>query len=234
MSDDVRLFRGDCLEVMRTLPAGCVDAVVTDPPYGIGFDYGDAHDDTPEAYKAMMLAFVGEAQRLVNGGAVFVWQAMLTADKWHEWFPSGYRIFAACKSFVQWRPVSVQYSWDPVIFWGKQPGVPSVYRKDYHEQRLAPFGAFREKVGHPCPRPIEQVVTVVELASIPGATVLDPFMGSGTTGVACVRTGRRFIGIESHEPYFRIAERRIAEAQAQPPLFPHERAPQAVTLEMFA
>ena len=54
-------------------------------------------------------------------------------------------------------------------------------------------------------------------------TVLDPFMGSGTTGVACVRTGRRFIGIEISEQYFAIAQRRIAEAQLQPTLIRHER-----------
>lgn len=56
----------------------------------------------------------------------------------------------------------------------------------------------------------------------PGATVFDPFMGSGTTGVACVRTGRDFIGAETDPTCFAIAECRIAEAQLQPPLIPHE------------
>ena len=59
----------------------------------------------------------------------------------------------------------------------------------------------------------------MEQANIPiGATVLDPFMGSGTTGVACVQTGRSFIGIELDAGYFAIAEKRIAEAQLQPRL----------------
>ena len=66
----------------------------------------------------------------------------------------------------------------------------------------------------------------LDKANVPiGATVLDPFMGSGTTGVACVRTGRRFIGIEIDPTYFAIAQRRIAEAQLQPALF----APNAPT-----
>jgi DNA modification methylase len=52
-----------------------------------------------------------------------------------------------------------------------------------------------------------------------GATILDPFMGSGTTGVACVKTGRNFIGVEIDPTYYAIAERRIHDAQQQPPLF---------------
>jgi DNA modification methylase len=79
---------------------------------------------------------------------------------------------------------------------------------------------------HPCEKPIELIVWCMGVLGIPeGATVFDPFMGSGTTGVACVRTGRNFIGCEIDASYFAIAQRRIAKAQLQPPLFPHE--PQA-------
>ena len=65
---------------------------------------------------------------------------------------------------------------------------------------------------------------IVNASTRPGATVFDPFMGSGTTGVACVRTGRNFIGCEIDPTYYAIAQRRIAEAHLQPPLFPHEAA----------
>ena len=69
---------------------------------------------------------------------------------------------------------------------------------------------------HPTQKPVPLIAWCMERAKIPiGATVLDPFMGSGTTGVACVRTGRNFIGIEIDPTYFAIAQRRIAEAQAQ-------------------
>jgi site-specific DNA-methyltransferase (adenine-specific)/modification methylase len=81
----------------------------------------------------------------------------------------------------------------------------------------------RSEVGeprlHPTQKPVALLRWCLETAKIPrGATVLDPFMGSGTTGVACVRTGRRFIGIEIEREYYDIAERRIREAQMQPPL----------------
>lgn len=211
------LHLGDCLEIMRGMADKSVDAVITDPPFGINFAYA-THDDDPELYEALMIAFVAEAQRLVGDGPVFVWQAMLNCDKWHRWFPPGFRLFAACKSFVQYRPTPVQYSWDPVVFWGKPKVDPSVYAKDYHEQRLAPFGANRERINHPCPRPLEQVQYVVELVTTMGMTVLDPFAGSGTTGVACMKTGRNFIGIEIDPTYHDIAQRRIVDAAAQPML----------------
>ncbi|MFA5054235.1 MAG: site-specific DNA-methyltransferase [Parcubacteria group bacterium] len=211
---DLRL--GDCLEILPTLAAGSVDAVVTDPPYGIGFKY-DTHKDDPAAYEAFMRQAVAEMQRLAGDGPIFVWQAMLNADRWHRWFPAGFRIFAACKSFVQYRPTQVQYSWDPVIFWGnpKTPVRRDFFARDYHEQRKAPFGKDREPRLHPCARPLEQVQYVIELATLEGETILDPFMGSGTTGVACVQTGRNFIGIEIDAGYFAIAQKRIADAQQQ-------------------
>ena len=68
---------------------------------------------------------------------------------------------------------------------------------------------------HPNEKPVSLMCKLVELCAPEGAIVLDPFMGSGSTGVACVQTGRSFIGIELDEGYFKVAQRRIAEAQAQ-------------------
>jgi site-specific DNA-methyltransferase (adenine-specific) len=209
----ITLLQGDCLEIMPTLEAGSVDAVIADPPYGIDFKYS-LHDDNPEKYEEFMKSVIKKTE-LINKGMSFFWQAMINADKWHKWFPPGFRIFAACKGFVQFRPTPIQYSFDPVIFWGKFDGDPSVYKKDWHVQRMAPFGAGREKINHPCPRPLEQVAYILEIATRPGDTVLDPFMGSGTTGIACVKTGRSFIGIELDPKYFVIAQRRVHDAQQQ-------------------
>jgi len=70
-------------------------------------------------------------------------------------------------------------------------------------------------IEHPSPKPIELYKWILEVVTNPGDLILDPFMGSGTTGVACVQTGRRFIGIEIDPKYYAIAEKRIAEAQLQ-------------------
>jgi len=79
-------------------------------------------------------------------------------------------------------------------------------------------GNSRNRV-HPTQKPVTLMEWCMEMAKVPkGATVLDPFMGSGTTGVACVKTGRNFIGIEIDETYFKIAQKRIEDAQRQPRL----------------
>ena len=209
----VQLYLGDCLDILPTLEAGSVDAVITDPPYGIDFDYGNGYDDAPGQYTDFMHSWL--ALTMTDGRPHFVWQALPNLPRFNEWFPDGYRVMAMCKGFVQYRPTPIQWSWDPVVFWGDIPCAASVYRKDWFVQRKAPFGAKRKKVDHPCPRPLESVIYAVEMGSLPGQTILDPFMGSGTTGVACVKTGRNFIGIEIDPDYYAIAEKRIAEAQQQ-------------------
>lgn len=208
----ITIYHGDCREVLPSI--GSVDCVVTDPPYGIGFKYNQ-HNDTPDGYAEMMREWIASATPLVRG-SWWVWQAMLQADSWHKWFPDGFRIFAALKGFVQFRPQSVQHSWDPVIFWGSLTcDEPSVYRKDFHYQALAPFGAGRERINHPCPRPIEQVRYVLSLATQGDACVLDPFMGSGTTLRAAKDLGLSAIGIEIDERYCEIAANRLAQKVLQ-------------------
>ena len=85
---------------------------------------------------------------------------------------------------------------------------------------------------HPTEKPIAIMEHIVKASSKPGAVVLDAFMGGGVTGKACQNTGREFIGCEISPEYFAIAQRRIAEAQLQPPLFPHEPQPQAQQLPL--
>jgi hypothetical protein len=125
---------GDCLELMKQLPDGCVDAVITDPPYGIGFKY-DAHDDSPDGYGQWLWRVLELAEsKCTSGSPCFVWQAMLNVRKFPEWFPRDYRVFAAAKNFVQMRPTAMQYAYDPVIVWwtdGK-PWSAGTASRDYH------------------------------------------------------------------------------------------------------
>jgi site-specific DNA-methyltransferase (adenine-specific) len=219
---DATLYLGDCLEILPTL--GKVDAVVTDPPYGIGFKYA-SHDDTPEGYGAWLWSVLDAAESKCRaGGPVFVWQAMLNIRHFTEWFPRKWRIFAAAKNFVQMRPTAMQFSYDPVVVWwvdGEKPWALGTASKDFHLANTAPIIATPDNIerGHPCPRPLDQMRHVVEQWVKPGDLVLDPFMGSGTTGVACAKLGRRFIGIEIEPRYFDIACKRIEQAYAQPDMF---------------
>jgi len=108
----------------------------------------------------------------------------------------------------------------PCAWYDESRRVENIIRPgDYGIRKIIPT---RDQ--HPTQKPVALAAHFIRLHTRPGDLVLDPFMGSGTTGVACVQTGRRFIGCEIDEGYYRIAERRIAEARAQLPLPPAEGA----------
>lgn len=232
---DATLYLGDCLEILPTL--GRVDAVVTDPPYGVGFKYA-SHDDTPENYGPWLWSIIEEAEKHCTDGApIFVFQAMPNCRHFSEWFPREYRIMAAAKNFVQMRPTAMQYAFDPVVVWwteGKAWSAGTASR-DWFVANTAPVVSNPANIerGHPCPRPLDQMVHIVSQWARPDSTILDPFMGSGTTGVACANLGRKFIGIEIEPKYFDIACRRICDAYKQPRLFDDPK-PEPKPQELFA
>lgn len=198
----VELYCGDCLEILPTLEAGSVDAVITDPPYGQGAGrmnlgkwraskMAKSDWDNHPADIAPLLAL--GLPTVILGGNYF---HLPPARGWLVWDKgAGFRgrSFAECElAWTNIDTVARVFTYDPLA------------RGDY-----------RDKL-HKTQKPVELMKWCMDRAKVPvGATVLDPFMGSGTTGVACVQTGRNFIGIEKDEGYFAIAQRRIAEAQAQ-------------------
>lgn len=194
MSVTVDLRLGDCLEIMGDLPNGCVDAVVTDPPYGLDFR-GEAWDASIPDWLPM--ARERCATVAFTTGQTTLWDYP-PADWVCCWFSPGSTAYSCAGGFTQWFPILLYgkagFPTDTI----RLPRIVHTYPKDFP---------------HPSPKPLALMKWLVENCAPPGATVLDPFMGSGTTGVACVETGRNFIGIEIDPQYFAIAERRIAEAQ---------------------
>lgn len=221
---DATLYLGDCLEILPTLPK--VDAVITDPPYGIGLvtktsDYRDSkHFDNGESLKASVLyrddpsfvkAMLKQALPLILSASdramIFCGPAML----WNYPEPRslGSVFTMAGAGRTAW---GFQCS-HPVLFYGKDPflqdgkgGRPNSYKDDQPNI---------EAIDHPCPKPYRWMRWAVDRSSRTGEIVLDPFMGSGTTGVACMNLGRKFIGIEIEPKYFEIACERIENAQRQ-------------------
>ena len=227
----VTLYCGDCLDILPTL--GRVDCVVTDPPYGIAWKrsanrvraskaHGGIEGDQDTSLRDAVLEAMRHVPGVVFGSfyapfpdrlkQVLVWQK--PADSGVVGSTTGFRRDAEPIFLVGPWPFRF-VAWSGVL--RSQNGISGI----------------TTETGHPHTKPIDLMVDLIRKTTKPGDIVLDPFCGSGTTGVACVRTGRRFIGIEISEQYFAVAQRRIAEAQMQPPLFPHEEErPQLQTLAL--
>jgi hypothetical protein len=201
------LYRGDCFDIMPHLPT--VDAVVTDPPFCIGYRYR-SYEDSPSKYDALMRRLVPELRRRTDHGPCFVWQSPLKAGEWHRYFPKGFRIVAACKLLPSLNGKQTCLSWDPVIFWSGRGLLQDELERDWFVSDLRPWDGYRGENPVPCPRPLDQVLHICK--SIRADSILDPFMGSGTTGVAAIQAGKSFVGIEQDPVYFAYACKRIEKA----------------------
>ncbi len=207
---DVTLRLGDCLDILPTLAPASFGAIVTDPPYGISHTSnhgaswqgrGIANDDDT-ACRDAVLAIARERE--------LPWAAF---GSWKAKKPIGVRgvliwdkgpAFGMGDLSFPWK-----MSWEEIYVGGK--GWSG--RRDEGVLRGAPIVSWESRGRvHPHQKPEWLICRLIEKLPT-DCVILDPFMGSGTTGVACVQTGRNFIGIECDAGYFAIAEKRIAEAQ---------------------
>jgi site-specific DNA-methyltransferase (adenine-specific) len=218
------VVEGDCLELMKAVPDGAVDAVITDPPYGIEWARGTWPDD-PAFYPRLLSEITDADERIAaNGSPIFVWQSATNMRKLAEWFPFEWRLFIGARNFVQMRPTHMQWAFDPVVVWwkkGAKPWTAAECSRDWfvsNNARCIGQSGNLEK-GHPCPKPLDQFVFIISQWCRLGGIVFDPFLGSGTTAVAAKKLGRHFLGFEISPEYCRIARERIALVEAQPNLF---------------
>lgn len=206
------LHRGDALRWLAEQPAGCADAVITDPPYGIAWRTRDGrkvlNDERPYIW------FLGEAARVLKDGG-----AMVCFTRWDV-----QEIWRAAIEAAGLE-VTSQLVWDRVIH-----GKGDVRRQFAPQHDLAWFAAKgefrfpgrrphsvlhvmrRSETLHPTEKPVELLLELVTTVAPEGGLVVDPFAGSGSTGVACIVSGRRFAGCELDEGHWRVAARRLGEA----------------------
>jgi len=228
---DCRLILGDCRDVLPTLPR--VDAVITDIPYGEvnrassglrNLDKGAADVETCDLSEVL--------QVLALGQSVYVWCGTeQVSELCAGLVAAGYSTRLGVWEKSNPSPMNGQYLWLSALeccVYGKRAGA------HFAEFCKAPVwrGPTAEKEDHPTPKPVWLMERQI-LASIKAnGTVLDAFMGSGTTGVACMNLQRQFIGIEREPKYFDIACRRIEQAYSQPRLFTDD-APKAEQDKLF-
>lgn len=218
---DARLILGDCREVLPTL--GKVDAIVTDPPYGMAYKSG--HNSSRRGAGAAMARKDGNFDPIEGDSEPFDPAAVLAlqvpaimwgANYYANRLPSGTR-------WLVWDKLDgkapVPSGSDVELAWTSEPGPSRLYTHLWRgimragEENIVNGG----KV-HPNQKPVNLMLWCLSFVE-EAHRIVDPYMGSGTTGIACVRTGRAFVGIEKAETYFDIACRRIEEAYRQPRLF---------------
>lgn len=195
-----QLYQGDCLQIMRGMEPGSVDAVVTDPPYGMG--------------KAEWDKEIPRWIHLVKNipAAVFCGVVGMRDYPTPDWVGAWVRLSSTQRIGI----TGGFNNWEPILFYG--------IKRLENDVIMCPN--FHEDTGHPTTKPTALMEKMVERMTKPGDLVFDPFMGSGTTGVACIQLGRRFVGCEIDPNYFQIAKRRIEAAAAQPLLIPPARMEQ--------
>lgn len=191
-SDPVRVIEGDCLDVLRALPNGCVDAVVTDPPYGC--DKADWDDRFPTEWYA-------DAKR-VSGAVVIITGSVGLKDSLRLVGDDVVDIIAARNMNGMTRGPLGFGNWLAAVYVGKKPKQgPNAFD----------FTVGGDKPNHPSPKPLAYMRQLIRRVTKPGDLILDPFAGSGTTGVASALEGRRCILIEKEPTYAAICRERIAK-----------------------
>lgn len=217
---DCLLIKADCMEAMNDMPSCLkVDALIWDPPWGIDFKEYESHKDCSDNYQLWINGALNKAETFVSDGWCVVFQGAKRAWEWNILIPREWRVMACAKNFIQILPgKGPLWATDYALFWPiGEPRVEHGRGRDYHVAITSNMKS-RPK-GHPCPRPLDQMQYVIDCFTETGMTALDPTMGSGTTGVACALSGRKFIGIEMEQKYFDIACERIEAAYKQTKLF---------------
>ena len=220
------LYKGDCLEVMdRLIEEGVkVDAIITDPPYGMNyksnrrvasekFDYikNDTNIDS-----LLSDSLIKSNTLLKDGSPIFIFCSWHNVDKFKAEFQKHFKL----KNILVWNKNNhgtgdLNGSYAPrhefILFGEKGRCIRNEGRKRSADV-ISYDKVTSKKLLHPTEKPVEMLSDFILDFVRQDGVVFDPFMGSGSTGVACVNNDRNFIGIELDENYFKIAEQRIAEA----------------------
>ena len=208
------LYLADCMDVLPTLER--VDAVITDPPYGLGEKWNGGGGAKSSSWKfdpSEAKAWDGATVPGVEALADLAPEVIIWGGNYYAMPPSRCWLIWDKKQNDQWTTGQAEMAWSNL----DRP--VRVFRFAQCEQ------ANEGEKFHPTQKPLALMKWCIKWVS--GQLILDPFMGSGTTGVAAVQMGRRFIGIERDPRYFEIACRRIEQAQKQGDMFVAPAAPTA-------
>ena len=238
----VELILGDCLEKMKDIPDKSIDLVLTDPPYGTTTCEWDIVATGKEYWKEALRVAKDNSAIIKTAREPFTSKLVYENIKLyrHKWIWNK----GQTGNFALAKICPLQIEEDVLVFGKNKVNYYPIMRKgifrkkgggegietcggmknngrfndDYYPVNI--LNIINKRIGeHPTQKPVELMAYLIKTYSKEGDTILDPFMGSGTTGVACVKLDRNFIGIEIDPKYFEIAKRRITEEEAKLKLF---------------
>ena len=234
----VNLYNDDCLKVMQSVPDNSVDCVVTDCPYHIvsgGCTNIPRNDETGGILNKRNTF----TQKNAKSGKLFDNNDI----EFEQWLPDVYRVLkdnSHCYIMINGRNLKdlqtqaekVGFVFQQLLVWNKGNATPNRYYLNACEfilmlrkggakninnmgtKNILSIPNIKGGKSHPTEKPVDLMSIMIENSTNLGEVVLDPFMGSGATGVACVNTNRKFIGIELDENYFNVAQERINKAKS--------------------
>jgi len=236
---DIKLMQGDCLERMKEIPDGSVDAVIADPPYGTTACKWDSVIPFEPMWEQLKRVIKPNGAIVLFGSQPFTSVLVMSNLKWFKYCwvwnkkQTGNPFLANRQPLKIHEDIIVFHSerYFPIMRQGKfrQKGggaksqifgnTESKTNDQYYPVSILEYPNCDYRAGktHPTQKPVSLFEYLIRTYTNEDETVLDFTMGSGTTGVACVKTKRDFIGIELDEGYFKIAEQRIMETE--PPIF---------------
>lgn len=198
---------GDCLELIKNIPDKTIDCIITDPPYGLN-KKGIKNDENlklfydilPECYRvlkddsffATFFSIKYLPSLFENNPFTYFWQFILYCPNSSVRSPIGFTKYMSCYVFRKGFPRLTRWKTD--IF------------KDTPGKMIEPDEGF---INHPTPKPKHFIKEIIEMTSIENNIILDPFIGSGSTAVACQKSNRHFVGFEINDEYCKIAKRRL-------------------------
>ena len=230
MISNYNLINGDCLEVIKEMSDGSISCVITDPPYKMNHSTGGCTN----------IGLKNKWQGNIKAGNTVM--GFDLSIKFSDWLPEVYRVLKQsghCYIFCNDKnmqellneSIKVGFRESNILVWVKNNACPNrYYMKNcefvlfLYKGKAKPINDMGTKAAlmidnirgndklHPTEKPVKLLTTFVNNSTSKGDTVLDPFMGSGSTGVACLNTNRKFIGIELDKKYFEIAQNRIMGA----------------------
>lgn len=240
--ENIQLHKGDCFDIIESINTN-IDLIVTDPPYLIPQINGGGTLNTKRNFNNILKTSLVDGRDITKGYDIFsfaeivnnIQQGNINAYFWCNKL----QIPDYFKAYVE----NLKCKFD-ILVWCKTNPVPAhggrylgdceyclYFHKGKGKMNPISYDAARtvwfdpinikdkQRYGHPTIKPLKIIQTIIENSSSVGDVVLDPFMGSGTSGVACINTNRKFIGIEIDDKYFDIAKKRISETENDLKLF---------------